>query len=124
MVRPVTDPSNKAIQWVFVFLIALIFVLSEPVAGHSAGMTRSKEVRIDGKTYHTIIVTERHFLVTLDTQVFDLHGRKIGLDELPVPCEAKIKYQLRMDEDPELISVAVTKVFSDSTSTWYTVEGR
>ncbi|MBW1997168.1 MAG: hypothetical protein JRJ29_04295 [Deltaproteobacteria bacterium] len=124
MVLPIGGRSNKAIRWVFVLLIALVLVSSGPVAGQGAGMTRSQEVRIEGKTYDAVIVTERHFRVTLETQVFDLRGKRISLNELPVPCKAKIKYRLRMDEDPELVSVAVTKVFPDSTPTWYIPESR
>ncbi|NVL92102.1 MAG: hypothetical protein HWN71_03595, partial [Desulfobacterales bacterium] len=75
-------------------------------------------VKIDGKTNTAIIVKERHFSVTELTTILDVKGKKIQLDDLPIPCKAKIRYRLRMDQDPEALKVVVKKAFRGSSTAW------
>lgn len=109
--------SRPIVLWV-VFLLLLFFLISKPAIGFSEtlpnGFLRTAVVEIQGKTHHSILVGERHFLLTKKTTLLDLDGQNIALDALPVPCKADIKYLLRMDEDPLLLQVVIKELYPES----------
>jgi hypothetical protein len=107
----------------FLWVVSILFFLvSTPVTGFAksppGGLIRSELVKIDGKTNTTIILKERHFSVTESTTILDVKGKKIQLDDLPIPCKANIRYRLRMDQDPEALKVVVEKTFQRSSTAW------
>jgi hypothetical protein len=109
--------SRPIVLWV-VFLLLLFFLISKPAIGFSEnlpkGLLRTAVVQVHGKTQHSILVGERHFLLTKKTTLLDLNGKNISLDALPVPCKADIKYLLRMDEDPLLLQLAIKELYPES----------
>lgn len=109
--------SRPIVLWV-VFLLLLFFLISKPAIGFSEtlpkGFLRTSVVQIQGKTHHSILVGERHFLLTKKTSFLDLNGKNIALDTLPVPCKADIKYLLRMDEDPLLLELVIKELYPES----------
>ena len=109
--------SRPIVLWV-VFLLLLFFLISKPAIGFSEtlpkGFLRTAVVQVQGKTDHSIIVGERHFLLTKKTTFLDLNAKNIALDALPVPCKADIKYLLRMDEDPLLLQLAIKELYPES----------
>ena len=108
--------------FLFCLVSLLPFFMSEPVIGFAksppTALTRSGSVKIDGKTRNAIIIIERHFTVTESTTILDIHGKKIQLDDLPTPCKARIRFRLRMDQDPETLKVVVKEVFPHSNTAW------
>ena len=109
--------SRPIVLWV-VFLLLLFFLISKPAIGFSEtlpkGFLRTAVVQVQGKTDHSIIVGERHFLLTKKTTFLDLNAQNISLDALPVPCKADIKYLLRMDEDPLLLQLVIKELYPES----------
>jgi hypothetical protein len=109
--------SRPIVLWV-VFLLLLFFLISKPAIGSSEtlpkGFLRTAVVQIHGKTQHSILVGERHFLLTKKTTFLDLNGKNIALDALPVPCKADIKYLLRMDKDPLLLQLVIKELYPES----------
>jgi len=109
--------SRPIVLWV-VFLLLLFFLISKPAIGFSEtlpeGSLRTAVVEVQGKTNHSILVGERHFLLTKKTTLLDLDGQNIALDALPVPCKADIKYLLRMDEDPLLLQLGIKELYPES----------
>ncbi|MGD8983310.1 MAG: hypothetical protein PVH99_04695 [Desulfobacteraceae bacterium] len=109
--------SRPIVLWV-VFLLLLFFLISKPAIGFSEtlpkGFLRTAVVEVQGKTHHSILVGERHFLLTENTTFLDLNGQNMELDKLPVPCKADIKYLLRMDEDPLLLELVIKELYPDS----------
>jgi len=109
--------SRPIVLWV-VFLLLLFFLISKPAIGFSEtlpkGFLRTAVVQVQGKTDHSIILGERHFLLTKKTTFLDLNGKDIALDALPVPCKADIKYLLRMDEDPLLLQLVIKELYPES----------
>jgi hypothetical protein len=103
-------------------VLLLAFTLFKPAIGFSKTapkrLIRSALVTIGGKTTDAVLVGERRFLVTETTTIVMPEGGKIELAALPVPCEAEIKYQLRMDEDPVTLKIRVKRVLSGAQTSW------
>lgn len=74
-----------------------------------AGPIMSGLKQIHLKTDAAVVVGEMSYSVTKKTYIFDQRGKEIRFDELPTPCEAVIKYQLRMDQDPICLEIRVKK---------------
>jgi hypothetical protein len=81
-------------------------------------LDRSGTLTITGKTAETVVVLERHFVVTETTIILNESGKKIRLGDLAVPCEAEIEYRLRMDEDPLALKITVRKLLEGATTRW------
>ncbi len=113
--------SRPIVLWV-VFLLLLFFLISKPAIGFSEtlpkGLLRTAVVEVHGKTHHSVLVGERHFLLMKETTFSDLNGQSITLDDLPVPCKADIKYLLRMDEDPLLLQLTIKELYPESLSVY------
>jgi hypothetical protein len=117
--HPGTDRGYAAeftgcLETMFLYEVSILFFLvSTPVTGFAKsppkGLIRSGLVKTDGKANTALIVKERHFSVTESTTILDNKGKKIQLDNLPIPCKAKTRYRLRMDQDPEALKVVVKK---------------
>ncbi len=114
---------SRCLEAMFLCMVSILFFLvSTPVTGFAKsppkGLIRAGLVKIDGKTSTAIIVKERHFSVTELTTILGVKGKKIQLDDLPIPCKARIRYRLRMDQDPEVLKVVVKKAFRGSSTAW------
>lgn len=103
-------------------VLLLPFALFKPSIAFSKaapkGFIRSALVMIEGKTSDAVLVGERRFLVTEATTIVMPRGGKIELGALPVPCKAKIKYRLRMDEDPVALKIMVKRVSRGAGTSW------
>jgi hypothetical protein len=55
--------------------------------------TKSVSLKIIGKTPEFIRTENMDFVVIDSTQVVDIQGRQLSLEELPVPCLATIQYE-------------------------------
>lgn len=112
---------SQCIQPVVLWVaLLLVFSLSKPIIGSPEGLVRSGSVKIEGKTSDSIILAERHFIVTEATTILDVNGKKIQLTNLPVPCEAEIQYRLRMDQDPVTLKIVIKRVLPGSSTMWST----
>ena len=103
------------------FILLMFFSLLQPLGsaiGSSHAVTRSAVMTIMGKTSDAVISSERHFLVSESTVIFDESGQRIGLDDLAVPCTAQVKYQLRMDKSPLCLKIYVKKLENVSRREW------
>lgn len=114
---------GRCLEAMFLWVVSILFFLvSTPVTGFAKsppkGLIKSELVKIDGKTNTALIVKECHFSVTESTTILDVKGKKIQLDDLPIPCKANIRYRLRMDQDPEALKVVVKKAFRGSSTAW------
>jgi hypothetical protein len=107
------------VLWI-AFLLLLPLSIAMPGIGFSesvpSGLVRTGLVNITGKTDRAIIVSERHFLVTQKTTILDIYGKQIDLSHLPIPCQADVKYVLRMDQDPVSIKIVVKEIFPNSST--------
>jgi hypothetical protein len=112
---------SQCIQPVVLWVaLLLVFSLSKPIIGSPQGLVRSGSVKIEGKTSDSIILAERHFIVTESTTILDVNGKKIQLTNLPVPCKAEIQYRLRMDQDPVTLKILIKRVLPGSSTMWST----
>jgi hypothetical protein len=112
---------SQCIQPVVLWVaLLLVFSLSKPIIGSPQGLVRSGSVKIEGKTSDSIILAERHFIVTESTTILDVNGKKIQLTNLPVPCKAEIQYRLRMDQDPVTLKIVIKRVLPGSSTMWST----
>lgn len=113
-------PIKRFSLWVV--LLGLLFLLFSPFRVHSGPptdlMTKTALVEIVGKTSDSVIVSERHFMVTPSTQIFGRTGREIPLVLLRPPCEAEITYKLHMDENPECLKIQVKRRLRGSEKPW------
>ena len=107
---------------VLLAVFLMVFLLFNPVIGFAQspqmGLKRSGSVKIEGKTIDAIIVAERHFIITESTTIMDINGKEIQLNDLPIPCEAKIQYRLRMDQDPVTLKIIIKRVLPGSSTAW------
>ncbi|MFO8164088.1 MAG: hypothetical protein R6T98_06095 [Desulfatiglandales bacterium] len=114
--------SNCIQQMVLWFVFIMLFLLSRPAVGFAEtspmGLVKSASVTIEGKTSNAIIVGERHFIVTESTAILNKEGEKIRLGDIPVPCKANIEYLLRMDRDPETMSITIKQALPGSSPAW------
>jgi hypothetical protein len=102
---------------VFLVLFSLLQPMSNAI-GSSQAVTRSAVMTIMGKTSDAVISSERHFLVSDSTVILDRNGKRIGLNDLAVPCTAQVKYQLRMDQSPLCLSIHLKKLHKVSRKDW------
>ena len=65
-----------------------------PVASFDDVRTQHITLKITGKRPEMIRAGHRSFLVTESTEVFDSKGNVMELADMPVPCTAKIYYEL------------------------------
>lgn len=112
------DQHTRRIFLWLALLILLLLLLFNPAVGFGdtaqEGMVRTGIVKIRGKTSNTIVVGERHFLVSQSTMIRDINGKEIPLIDLRVPCEAELKYRLIVDKDPVSLQVTVKRLFPHS----------
>jgi len=99
-------------------LLSLLQPMNSLAGSPQKGLVRSGVMEIEGKTDHSIVVSERTFSVIEATSVFDESGKRINLDDLAVPCTAKIEYQLRMDSSPLCLKIQVKELRSSSRRDW------
>ena len=109
---------NKSSKGVFVRpvvlcqVILVVFLVATSILMFSqspafAGRLKSATMTIELKTDDAIVSRERQFVVDESTVILDASGRGIELSDLPVPCQAEVEYELRMDQDPLCLKIAV-----------------
>jgi hypothetical protein len=112
------DQYTRRIFLWLALLILLLVLLFNPAVGFGEtaqkGIVRTGIVKIRGKTSNTIIVGERHFLVSESTSIRDINGKEIPLIDLRVPCQAELKYLLIVDKNPVSLQVTVKELFPHS----------
>ena len=107
-------------------LLGVIVLIAFLLPGHAIalednlekGITRSGTVTIVGKTRDSIIVKERHFRLIRSTTLWGVDQKKIQIYNLPIPCEAEIRYLLRMDQDPLLLEAQLTNILTGASASW------
>ena len=107
-------------------LLGVIFLIAFLLSGHAIaleknlekGITRSGTVTIVGKTRDSIIVKERHFRLIRSTTLWGVDQKEIRIYNLPIPCEAEIRYLLRMDQDPLLLEAQLTNILPGASASW------
>jgi hypothetical protein len=75
-------------------------------------------VTIRGKTKDYVITLNGRFYITMQTKIFDSLGREIQIHKLPVPCNAKIRYETLNNGDSEALKIFVNDVFPSATTQW------
>jgi hypothetical protein len=115
----IKDQYTRRIFLWLALLILLLVLLFNPAVGFGdaaqKGLVRTGIVEIRGKTSNSIIVGERHFLVSQSTTIHDINGKAIPLIDLRVPCVAELTYRLIMDKNPVSLQVRVKELFLHST---------
>jgi hypothetical protein len=107
-------------------VLGVIFSIAFLLSGHAIasgknlekGIPRSGTVTIVGKTRDSIIVKERHFRLIRSTTLWGVDQKKIRIYNLPIPCEAEIRYLLRMDQDPLLLEAQLTNILPGASASW------
>ena len=107
-------------------VLGIIFLIAFLLSGHAIaleenlekGITRSGTVTIVGKTADSIIVKERHFRLIKSTTLWGVDQKKIRIYNLPIPCEAEIRYLLRMDQEPLLLEARLTNILPGASASW------
>ena len=115
-----TQNLRTGVSCVIVFLIAFL------MSGHAIasekdmekGIPRSRTLTIVGKTRDSIIVGERYFKLTSSTRFWGVDKKEIQIYSLPIPCEAEIRYLLRMDQDPVTLEVHLTNILPGASASW------
>lgn len=77
---------------------------------------KSVSAIIELKGENRIVILERSYLVTEKTIILDEKGKNIRLDQLPTPCEAVVKYQLRIDQSPLCLKISMKKPITKTRS--------
>lgn len=112
---------QRIVSWIVFFML---FLLSGPAIGSAESppspmdLIRCSPAIIQGKTHSAVIVNERHFVVTESTTILDVNGEKILLGDFPIPCEADIEYQLRMDQDPVALKITIKRALKGASTIW------
>lgn len=109
-----------SIMVVFVFFLTSVFFLPPGGGAQEAGtiapsgemdrFIKSVSGTIELKTDTAVVMMERSYTVTEETIIQDRRGEEITLSRLPTPCEAEVKYQLKMDQDPLCLKIVVKKL--------------
>jgi len=115
--------QNKLVtKWLLIvaaiFLLASASVLIELAPGVAGPITRTDVLRLNGKDKQSVVSKERHYTVTENTLIENLEGEPISLRWLPVPCKARVTYELRMDEPPRATRILVEETYVGSTAVW------
>lgn len=105
-------PAAFCLLCLMLLLAAGSVIATETV---DTGIVRNKLLVITDKTDHAVVVSERKFVVTAETTIFDLHGKQIPLIDLAVPCEATVQYRLIMDKNPVVLRLQVKKQLPGAT---------
>jgi hypothetical protein len=103
---------------VFCFVCLMLFLVTGSVIAaesEDSSVIRNKLLIVDGKTDHAVMVGERKFVITEDTAIFNMHGQKIPLMDVAVPCEATVQYRLIMDKSPVVMRLQVKKPLPGAT---------
>jgi len=87
-----------------------VYAFNSNVNNKQSDLTRSADVRIDFKGENGVYIGERHFILDEFTEIYDKKGKLLSIDDIPVPCDVTICYELRMDKDP-LAKKIITKQF-------------
>ncbi|MBW2063684.1 MAG: hypothetical protein JRJ03_02005 [Deltaproteobacteria bacterium] len=99
------------------YLMFLFFLLLKPGLGlsenQSPGLTRCGLLTFNAKILGGLYASERLFRVTEETTIVDAYGKEITIEGLPVPCLAKVRYRLIMDQDPVLIKILVKELLPE-----------
>lgn len=105
-----------------ILLVAGAFLAVYPLNAlsqdRSGGPQSSATLTILGKAPDSISAVEWQCEVTEETVIIDVEGEEITLADLPVPCTAKIEYQLRMDQDPVAKSITIQRISKGATKAW------
>lgn len=107
-------------------VLSVIFLIVFILSGHTMasgedlekGILRSGTFTIVGKTRDAIIIGERHFRLTGSTTFWGVDRKKIQIYNLPIPCEAEIRYLLRMDQAPLLLEARLTDIPPGASASW------
>ena len=112
--------KHKARAYAALSILTLLSLLlpTSGALGSPNGFITSNIMTIMGKTGNAVIISERHFTVSGSTLIVDEKGKRIALSDLPVPCTAKIRYQLQMDGNPLCLSIQIKKLKKDSRQDW------
>ena len=103
--------AKTVIGW---FALAVLFVCIVVPGGlyaqsisPPAGLVRSATITIEGKTTDAVISGERRFAVSESTAIIDAYGTRITLQDLSLPVEAQVRYELIMDQDPKALRIVL-----------------
>ena len=104
----------------------VVFLLAFLLSGYAIALEnnlekaipRSGTFTIVGKTRDSIIVGERYFRLTSSTRFWGVDKKEIQIYSLPIPCEAEIRYLLRMGQDPLTLEVHLTDVLPGASASW------
>jgi len=66
--------------------------------------------KILAKGKDAVVVNEQNFIITEKTVIRDMFESVIGLEQLFIPCEAEITYQIRPDQNPICIEIKVKRL--------------
>lgn len=73
---------------------------------------------IEAKSRHAIVASRRQFAITRQTRILDRNGKNIGIQNLPVPCKAKVDYETFTYGDPIAVKIQIKKVFPGASTNW------
>jgi hypothetical protein len=92
----------------FLFFNVNGFAQNPVVSPEPMGTRQLGPVTIVRKTMNTITVqSERIFLVTKDTIIMDEAETVLGLNQIPIPCEASIEYMFGEKRDPVCLKIII-----------------
>ena len=99
-----------AAQRIVLFVVFLTaFLLFTTSVGFSKSpskeVVKTNHVTIDGKTTYGISAGKLRVLVTEATTIVDAGGTRIDLQNLSIPCSAKITYRQRVDGYPVALRI-------------------
>lgn len=112
----IVKPSQRTFLVIGVVLLCLH--AGSALSFDERGLLRTGYLRIEAKAATSVTVGERLFLVTESSLILDRHGKQIPLVDLPIPCEANVRYRIIMNEDPVVERLAVVKLFPHSSPSW------
>ncbi|MBW2108167.1 MAG: hypothetical protein JRI36_05805 [Deltaproteobacteria bacterium] len=108
------DRCKKHCTVVLVIAIFLVIgfvtpagIFARGTAAPATSLVRTGTMTIEAKTDDAVISGERHFVVTDSTSIIDANGNPIQLADFPVPAKARIRYRLRMDQDPLCLKIEI-----------------
>ena len=102
-------------SWV---LLLIIFWASPLVLCMATGTEEEIETiemaLIKDKGEYGILIDGREYRITEWTLIFDLMGKEILLCDLPVPCEARVKYRIDEELSPVCLRIEMRRLLEDS----------
>lgn len=127
---------KKGFPALLTLVVSLLVLWSVQAYGAELSGPESKEITIQSKmkmavasgepgqhgqkSYEmTIYTNSEGFYILSDTTVINTRGKTISMEQLPVPCKARVTYQPLRRNRGNALKIEITAVLKGASTNWY-----